>query len=117
MLFFLSAMFSVQLIYVYEHCYFHQLLLYVYSLVQQLQQQQYHVELSSTLYGGGLKTPDAPGGLMTQSMDPSMLLGPLTDGAAAATAFSSSRQVPAMTRSLGPEQLHDALDSTMIPSR
>ena len=34
--------------------------------------QSYHVELSSTLYGGDLRTPDTPS-LMTQSMDPSIL--------------------------------------------
>ncbi|KAF2355935.1 Leucine-rich repeat [Trinorchestia longiramus] len=90
----------------------HQLKLQKQQQQQQQQQQQYHVELSSTLYGGGLKTPDTPcGGLMTQSMDPSMLLGPLGDGAMAQPSCGVSEASSVMTRSLGAEQLHEALNA------
>ncbi|XP_047735452.1 uncharacterized protein LOC108683348 isoform X1 [Hyalella azteca] len=88
------------------------------KLQQQQQEPKYHVELSSTLYGGGLKTPDAPcGGLMTQSMDPSMLLGPLGDGASPNLFGGGAMTASVMTRSLGAEQLQEALVSGLAPSR
>lgn len=62
--------------------------------------RSYHVELSNTLYGGDLRTPDTPS-LMTQSMDPailSQLAGPTPRG-----------HSDLMSRSLGAEQMSRSL--------
>ncbi|MPC16368.1 Centrosomal protein [Portunus trituberculatus] len=62
--------------------------------------RSYHVELSNTLYGGDLRTPETPS-LMTQSMDPailSQLAGPTPRG-----------HTDLMSRSLGAEQMSRSL--------
>nr|XP_053630168.1 mucin-5AC-like isoform X3 [Cherax quadricarinatus] len=64
------------------------------------QANSYHVELSNTLYGGDLRTPDTPS-LMTQSMDPAIL------SQLAGTAPRGSTDL--MSRSLGAEQLSRSL--------
>ncbi|XP_063849113.1 uncharacterized protein LOC135093623 isoform X2 [Scylla paramamosain] len=62
--------------------------------------RSYHVELSNTLYGGDLRTPETPS-LMTQSMDPailSQLAGP-----------TPRSHTDLMSRSLGAEQMSRSL--------
>ena len=71
---------------------------------QALSTQSYHVELSSTLYGGDLRTPDTPS-LMTQSMDPS-ILAQLAGGTSQPPPPTAAQL---MSRSLGPEQLSHSL--------
>ncbi|XP_047485306.1 uncharacterized protein LOC125036607 isoform X3 [Penaeus chinensis] len=64
------------------------------------QSQSYHVELSNTLYGGDLRTPDTPS-LMTQSMDPAILSQLAGNG--------PRGQVDPMSLSLGAEQMSRSL--------
>lgn len=64
------------------------------------QAHSYHVELSNTLYGGDLRTPDTPS-LMTQSMDPAIL------SHLSGTAPRGSTDL--MSRSLGAEQMSRSL--------
>ncbi|XP_068236755.1 serine-rich adhesin for platelets-like isoform X2 [Palaemon carinicauda] len=73
------------------------------------QAQSYHVELSSTLYGGDLRTPETPS-LMTQSMDPailSQLAG--TSKRSSADPMSLSLGAEQMSRSLGMDMLSQSL--------
>ena len=101
------------------------------------QAQSYHVELSSTLYGGDLRTPETPS-LMTQSMDPAILsqlagttkrgstdpmslslgaeqmsrslgMDPLSQSVESEEATPHSMEFDPMTQSLGPEQLARSL--------
>ncbi|XP_045592646.1 serine-rich adhesin for platelets isoform X2 [Procambarus clarkii] len=71
------------------------------SNVRSQQAHSYHVELSNTLYGGELRTPDTPS-LMTQSMDPA-ILSQLAGNAPRGTTDLMSRSLGAeqMSRSLG----------------
>lgn len=66
------------------------------------QTPSYHVELSNTLYGGELRTPDTPS-LMTQSMDPNIL------AQLAGTVPKASSTNPIMYLSLGAEQMSHTL--------
>ncbi|XP_071524302.1 uncharacterized protein Cep97 isoform X2 [Panulirus ornatus] len=70
------------------------------SGVRSQQAHSYHVELSNTLYGGDLRTPDTPS-LMTQSMDPAIL------SHLSGTAPRGSTDP--MSRSLGAEQMSRSL--------
>lgn len=74
---------------------------------QDINSHSYHVELSSTLYGGDLRTPDTPS-LMTQSMDPSLLAHLST-----AEPHSSIPSQP-MSQSLGPEQMARSLKAEHV---
>ena len=80
---------------------------------QDVNAHSYHVELSNTLYGGDLKTPDTPG-LMTQSMDPS-LLAALSNFEVGQGGFpiSSSKGAP-MSQSLDPEHMSVSLKNEQV---
>ncbi|KAB7498196.1 Centrosomal protein [Armadillidium nasatum] len=72
------------------------------GLQQDVNAHSYHVELSSTLYGGDLRTPDTPG-LMTQSMDPALL------AQLSLAEPHSNLSLKQMSQSLGPEELARSL--------
>ncbi|KAK4289378.1 hypothetical protein Pmani_037645 [Petrolisthes manimaculis] len=83
------------------------------------QAHSYHVELSNTLYGGELRTPDTPS-LMTQSMDPAILSqlagGPpgarpdLMSRSLGAEQMSQSLGMDPMTQSMGEEELRRSME-------
>lgn len=83
------------------------------------QAHSYHVELSNTLYGGDLRTPDTPS-LMTQSMDPAILSqlagGPpgarpdLMSRSLGAEQMSRSLGMDPMTQSMGEEELRRSME-------
>ena len=78
--------------------------------------RSYHVELSNTLYGGDLRTPDTPS-LMTQSMDPA-ILSQLAGTAPRGHNDLMSRSLGAeqMTRSLGLDPMTQSMEDDFKPN-